>query len=90
MLVTQQAAVHLGNDCLENLHSAKNQPQRTVKQLFTVTKKLVSEQKEVHGISLVDWQEDSWKRKTCWPSISTVNSENLRILRLSIARGKNS
>ena len=59
MLVTQQAAVHLGNDYLENLHSSKNQT------LFDVTKKLVSEQKEVHGISLVDWQEDSWKRKTC-------------------------
>ena len=34
MTVTQQAAVHLGNDCLENLHSTKNQPQKAVKQLF--------------------------------------------------------
>ena len=34
MLVTQQAAVQLGNDYLENLHSTINQPRRTMKQLF--------------------------------------------------------
>ena len=31
MIVTQQVAVHLGNEYLDNLHSTKNQPQRTVK-----------------------------------------------------------
>ena len=45
MIVTQQAAVHLGNDYLESVHSTKNQPQRTVKQLFDVTRKLVRDQK---------------------------------------------
>ena len=43
--VTQQAAVHLGNDYLDNLHSTKNQPQRTAKQLFGVRRKLVKEKK---------------------------------------------
>ena len=64
MLVTQHAAVHLGNDYLENLHSTKNQSQRTMKQLFEVTRKLVSEQTEIQGVSLTDWQEKSWKRTT--------------------------
>ena len=64
MIVTQQAAVHLGNDFLENLHSTTNLPQRPVKQLFDVTSKLVREQTEIQGTSLVDWQEDSWKRTT--------------------------
>ena len=39
MIVTQQAAVHLGNDYLGNLHSTKDQPQRTVKQVVDVTDK---------------------------------------------------
>ena len=39
MIVTQEAAVHLGND----------QPQRTVKQMFDVTRKLVKEQTEIQG-----------------------------------------
>ena len=34
-------AVHLGNDSFPNLHSTTNQPQRTVKQLFDVTGRLV-------------------------------------------------
>ena len=62
MLVAQQAALHLGIEYLENLHSTKNQSQRTMNQLSDVTKKLVSEQTEIHGISLIDWQEKSWKR----------------------------
>ena len=64
MIVTQQATVHLGNDFLESLHSTKNQPQRTVKQLFEVTRKLVKDQNEIQGISMINWQENSWNRTT--------------------------
>ena len=64
MTVTQQAAVHPGNDYLENLHSTKNQSHRTVKQLFDVTKKLVRDQKEIQGLSMINWQENPWKRTT--------------------------
>ena len=60
--VTLQAAVRLGNDYLENLHSSKIQPQRQVKQSFDVTKKLVRDQKEIQGMSLIDWQRSSWKK----------------------------
>ena len=77
MIVTQQAAVHLGNNNLDHLHANKNQPQRTVKQLFNVTKKLVSEQTEIQGISLIDWHEDSWKRTTLLTD---------RVVRLSTAK----
>ena len=76
MLVTQQAAVHLADEHLENLNSTKNQPQESVKQLFNVTEKLVSE-KEINGVSLVDWQEGSWKRTALLTD---------RALRLSTAR----
>ena len=42
----------------------KNQPQRTVKQLFDVTRKLVKEQTEIQGISMINWQDKSSKRTT--------------------------
>ena len=64
MAVTLQAAVHLGNDFLEKLHSTNNQPQRTVKHMFDVTNKLVRDQKEIQGIYVIDWQCSSWKRTT--------------------------
>ena len=59
--VTLQAAVHLGSDYLENPHSTKNQPQRTVTQLFDVTKKLVRDQTEVQGISVIKWQQRTFE-----------------------------
>ena len=62
MIVTQQAAVQLGNDYLDKVHSTKNQSQRTMQQLFDVTRKLVSEQTETQGISMINWHENSWKR----------------------------
>ena len=64
IFVTQQAAVHLGNDYLENLHSTINQSQRTMKQVFDVTMKLVSEQTEIHRIFMINWQDTCWKRTT--------------------------
>ena len=51
MSVTLNAAVHLGKEYLENLQSTKNQPQRPAKQLFDVTKMLITNQKEIQGIS---------------------------------------
>ena len=57
MLIAQQAAIHLGNEFTGNLRATKNQPQRTVKQVFDVTRKLVKEKKEIQGISMVNWQE---------------------------------
>ena len=35
-----------------------------MQQLFHVTRKLVSAQTEIRGISVIDWQEKSWKRTT--------------------------
>ena len=54
--VTLQAAVHLGNDYAENLHSIINQPKRTLKQLVNVTEKLIRDQKEISGIPGIYWQ----------------------------------
>ena len=51
MSVTLQAAVHLGNEYAENLHSMNNQPKRTLKQFFNATEKLIRDQKEISGIS---------------------------------------
>ena len=62
--VTLNAAVHLGNAYLDNLHSTKNLPQRTMKQLFDVTRKLVKEQTEIQGVSMINWQEKFWEETT--------------------------
>ena len=64
MTATLQATVHLGNDYVENLHSTKNQSKRTLKQLFNVTGKLMKDQIEIHGVSAINWQQQTWQRTT--------------------------
>ena len=51
--VTLDAALHLGKVFLENLRSATNQPQRMTRQLFDVTKELITDQTEIQGISKI-------------------------------------
>ena len=60
--VTLQAAVHLGKGYGDNLHSIKNQPKRSLKQLFHATEKLIRGQKEISGIPVIDWQQLIWQR----------------------------
>ena len=55
---TLDAAIHHGEEgggYLEKFHSTKNQSQRTMKQLFDVTKKLIIDQTWNQGISKIDW-----------------------------------
>ena len=47
------AAVHLGKDYLENLHSTKKQAQRTIRQLFDVSQKLNTDHTEKQVVSQI-------------------------------------
>ena len=49
MSVTFQAAVHLWKDYTENLRSTKNQPLKSLIQLFQVTERLITDQTEFTG-----------------------------------------
>ena len=62
--LTLQAAVHLGKGCSENLRFIKNQPKRSLKQIFHATEKLIRDQKEITGIPVIDWQQLVWQRTT--------------------------
>ena len=62
--VTLQAAVHLGIDYSENLRSAKNQLKNSLRQLFQVTQKLITDQTEISGIATIDWHERMWRETT--------------------------
>ena len=54
---TLRAAVHLGQD---HWHYVKNHLWNSVGQLFNETGKLISEQKEVTGVSTFDFQDATW------------------------------
>ena len=64
MIVTLQAAVHLGKDYTENLRSTKNQNKKSLRQLFQVTERLITDQTEVTGFVTIYWQRPVWRETT--------------------------
>ena len=62
MSVTLQASVHLGQDYSQNLRSIKNQPLKSVKQLFRTTEKWIKDQVEITGLSTIDWNQLMWRQ----------------------------
>ena len=46
----------------DNLHSIKNTEDLTMKQMFDISGKLITEQSdEIYGMSTINWEHSSWK-----------------------------
>ena len=56
MSVTLQAAVHLGTEYTEKLRSTRIQSKKSSRHVFQVTRKLITNQTEITGITTIDWQ----------------------------------
>ena len=61
MSVTLESAVFMGKSYLDNHHSIKNTKDLTLKQMFDISAKLVSEQDEISGVKTIGWENHSWK-----------------------------
>ena len=53
MSVTLQSAVFMGQNYSDNWHSIKNTKDLTMKQMFDISAKLVSEQDEIYGVKTI-------------------------------------
>ena len=51
----------MGRNYSDNWHSIKNTKDHTMKQMFDISAKLVSEQDEIYGEKTIDWENSSWK-----------------------------
>ena len=49
---------------LKNLRSVKNQSSESVKHLFRTTEKLIKDQKEIAGLSTIDWNQLMWRESS--------------------------
>ena len=61
MSVTLESAVFMGKNFSDNWHSIKNTKDLTMKQMFDISAKLVSEHDEMYGVKTIDWENYSWK-----------------------------
>ena len=60
MSVTLESAVIMGRNYLDNCHSITNTKDLTLKQMFDISAKLVSEQDEISGVETIGWENHSW------------------------------
>ena len=88
MSVTLQAAVHLGQDSSQNLRSIKNQPLKSVEQLFRTTEKLIKDQVEITGLSTIDWSQPMWREASRLCDRSFNEIPNQRLCRLAAVSGR--
>ena len=62
MSSTLQASVFMGKNYSDNFHSIKNTEDLTMKQMFDISEKLLSEQSdEIYGVKTINWEDSSWK-----------------------------
>ena len=59
---TLQASVFMGKNYSDKLYSIKNTEDLTMKQMFDISEKFISEQSdEIYGVKTIDWEDSSWK-----------------------------
>ena len=62
MSSTLRASVFMGKNYSDNLHSINNTEDLTMKQIFDISEKLITEQsEEIYGMSTTNWEHSSWK-----------------------------
>ena len=61
MSVTMESAVFMGKNYLNNCHSIANTKDLTLKQMFDISTRLVSEQDQISGLETIGWEDHSWK-----------------------------
>ena len=66
MSSTLQASIFMGKEYSEILRSIKNTGNNlTMKQMFDISEKLISEQSgEIYGVTPIDWEDSSWKQSS--------------------------
>ena len=61
MSLTMESAVFMGKNYMNNCHSIANTKDLTLKQMFDISTRLVSEQGEISGLETIGWENHSWK-----------------------------
>ena len=88
---TLRAAVHLGQDHEANLRYVKNHFWHSVGQLFNENEKLIGEQKEITGVSTINFKDCKWMSTSslCSEAYQITIAKATRLLRLCVLCGKN-
>ena len=79
MSVTLDSAVFMGKNYLDNCHSITNTKELTLKQMFDISARLVSEQDEISGVETIGWETHSWKYLSLIGDERVINLERTKV-----------
>ena len=79
MAVTLESAVCMGKNYLDNRLSIANTTDLTLKQMFDISTKLVSEQDETSGLETIGWENNSWKYVSLIGDERVVNLQRTKV-----------
>ena len=83
MSVTLESSVFMGKNYSDNWHSIINTKDLTMKQMFDISEKLVSEQlDEIYGVKTINWENSSWKDLSLIGDEEFINLQHTKILRI--------
>ena len=68
----------MGKNYSDNWHSIKN-TRSTMKQMFDIFEKLVSEQDEIYGVKTIDWENLPWKYLSLIVDEEIINLQRTKV-----------
>ena len=78
MAVTMESAAFMGKNFQNNRNSIVNIADLTLRQMFDISAKLVTEKDEISGLETIGWEKHSWKY------LSLIAHKSLRLFRFCI------
>ena len=73
MAATMNAATFIGKNFLDNQNSIKISTDLTLKKMFDISEKLVSEQEEINNVDKIYWKTHSWKHLSLIGDETVIN-----------------
>ena len=74
-----ESAVFMGKSYLNNCQSIVNTTDLTLKQMFDISTRFVSEQNEISGLETIGWENHSWKYLSLIGDESVVNLQRTKV-----------
>ena len=81
--VTLESAVFMGKKYLDNRHSITNTADLSLKQMFDISARCVSERNEISGLETTGVENDSWKYQPLIGDERVINLQRTKVYVLS-------
>ena len=79
MTVTRESAVFMGKNYLNNCQSIANTKDLTLRQMFDIFTRWVSEQDEISGLETIGWENRSWKYLSLIGDERVINLQRAKV-----------